>query len=1045
MLSILLLEDSILDAELIQTHLIDGKIKCYLTRVETRLDFLAAIEKKSFDLILADYSLPSFDGISALEIAQAKCPDVPFIFVSATLGEELAVEMLKSGATDYVVKERLGRLVPAVKRALREAQERRDRTLAEVAKQESEERFQIMADTAPVMIWMSDTDKLCYYFNKPWLEFTGRTLAEETGNGWAEGVHPDDFDYCLDIYKTAFDARLEFRMEYRLKRFDGEYRWLLDTAVPRFNTNGTFVGYIGSCIDISDRIQAEYERANALAVAQATAKALADSEARYRAIGESIPFGVWICNPNGSISYLSDSFLELIGMTLEECQQSGLSGKLPPEDIERTCSEWKHCINSGSVWDCEHKFLGIDGNYHTILSRGVPVRDTSGAIANWVGINLDITERKQTEAALQKASQQIVNILESIGDGFASFDREWRYTYINRKGEEILGKERSQLLGQILWEVFPDFKDTPYYEQILQAKAENLNFEYEHCFPALDNKWFAVRWHPTSEGMCAYFQDITERKLTEAALRATEEKLKSFVDTASIGMIFGNIHGDITEANDEFLRIVGYTRHQLHLGELRWIDITPPEYLPLDAEHIQEAQKKGVSTPYEKEYIRPDGSRVWVLVGFILVGQKREDTVAFILDLTERKQLEAALHQRAEELVQANRIKDEFLATLSHELRTPLNAMLGWTQLLRSRKLDEHKTARALETIDRNTKSLAALIEDLLDVSRIITGKLRLNLRPVELISLVEAAIETVVPAAEAKSIQIISLLDGGIGRISGDSNRLQQAIWNLLSNAIKFTPNGGQVTIAIRKVGAEVEGNFCAEIEIRDTGQGINPEFLPHVFDRFSQADSTTTRSYTGLGLGLAIVRHLVELHGGTVKADSQGSGKGAAFTVRLPLFERNRVEGIGMEGETALLSGLRTPESSVYGPLQGLRVLVVEDEVDSREFVRTVLEDAGAQVMTAASAREALEAIKILKPDVLLSDIGMPLEDGYTLIRQVRALSGGADIPAAALTAYARAEDRARSLREGFQIHLPKPVDPDELVAVVASLAGRLKKSNC
>ncbi|HLO51616.1 MAG TPA: PAS domain S-box protein [Kamptonema sp.] len=1031
-LKILLLEDSVLDAELIEAHLIEGAVECDLFRVETRSEFLAALTEKSFDLILADYSLPSFDGISALAIARSNCPEIPFIFVSATLGEELAVETLKNGATDYVVKQRLGRLVPAVKRALRESQERRDRASAEAARQESEDRFQIMADTAPVMIWMSDTDKLYYYFNKRWLEFTGKTLEVEAGNGWTQGIHPEDCQRCVDTYITAFDARLEFKMEYRLQRHDGEYRWLLDTGVPRFGPDGAFVGYIGSCIDIHDRIQAENERAHSLAVAQATAQALAASEARYRAIGESIPFGVWICNADGSVNYISDSFLNLIGMTLEECQQLGLAGRLPPEEVDRTSLEWKKCIESGSVWDCEHKFLGNDGNYRTVLSRGVPVRDASGQILNWVGINLDITERKQVEASLQEANQQIVNILESIDDGFISFDAEWHFIYVNRKAEELLRKTRSQLCGQIFWEVFPQMQDTPYYELILQAKANSATFEYEHFFPPLD-KWFAGRWHPTPEGMCVYFQDISQRKYTEAALKATEEKLKSFVDTASIGIIFGNIYGEITEANDEFLRIVGYTRDRLQRGELRWIDITPPEYLPLDAERIQEAQENGTCTPYEKEYILPDGSRVWVLVGFIVVGEQREETVAFILDLTDRKQLEATLRQRAEELVQANRIKDEFLATLSHELRTPLNAMLGWTQLLRSRKFDEHRTAKALETIDRNTKSLATLIEDLLDVSRIITGKLRLNLRSVDLLSVVEAAIETIVPAAEAKSIQIIPLFSSQIERISGDSGRLQQVVWNLISNAIKFTPNGGRVTIALRKVGNETEEGFSAEIEVSDTGQGISPEFLPYVFDRFSQADSTTTRLYTGLGLGLAIVRHLVELHGGTVKADSPGNGKGSIFTVRLPLPERNKSEELSSHQVSSPIP--------VRNPLEGLRVLVVDDEADSREFVRAVLEDSGAEVIAAASAQEAIETIKILKPDVLLSDIGMPQEDGYALIRQVRALSSGSEIPAAALTAYARAEDRARSLREGFQIHLPKPIDPDELIAVVISLKERLK----
>ena len=350
--------------------------------------------------------------------------------------------------------------------------------------------------------------------------------------------------------------------------------------------------------------------------------------------------------------------------------------------------------------------------------------------------------------------------------------------------------------------------------------------------------------------MSAYIQDISDRKQTEVSLKASEEKLRMLAESNLIGILFGDVDGGISEANDEFLRIVGYRREQLQRGELRWIDMTPPEYLPLDSIGIAEAKAKGVCTPYEKQYIRPDGSRIPVLVGYILLGEKREESVAFILDLTVRKRLEIEQHDRAQELARVNRIKDEFLGTLSHELRTPLNAMLGWAQLLRHRKFDEKTTVRALETIDRNTRSLATLIEDLLDVSQIITGQLSLNLRSMDLISTVEAAIDTLAPAIAAKNIEIITDFDQTAGQIFGDSGRLQQVAWNLLSNAVKFTPDGGQVRVILRKLeGTLASESACCEhlspsveIEVSDTGQGIATEFLPHVFERFSQADSSTT-----------------------------------------------------------------------------------------------------------------------------------------------------------------------------------------------------------
>ncbi len=368
----------------------------------------------------------------------------------------------------------------------------------------------------------------------------------------------------------------------------------------------------------------------------------------------------------------------------------------------------------------------------------------------------------------------------------------------------------------------------------------------------------------------------------------------------------------------------------------------------------------------------------------------------------------------------ANRIKDEFLAVLSHELRTPLNPILGWARLLRTKKYDEATINRALETIERNAKLQTQLIEDLLDVSRILQSKLSLKTCPVDLVFIIKSAIETVQIAADAKSIQIQTLLEPGVRQVLGDLNRLQQIVWNLLANAVKFTPQGGRVEIRLEAVGSQ------AQIQVIDTGKGISADFLPHVFDYFRQADGSTTRVFGGLGLGLAIVRRLVELHGGTVAAESLGEGQGATFTVRLPLMN---VQPKQSEEDKSLDSSLT---------LSGVRVLVVDDDCDSRDFLIFVLEQYGAFAISVASTSEALETLKQFKPDILISDIGMPIEDGYSLIRQVRSLSPeqGANIPAIALTAYAGEMNQQQALVAGFQKHISKPIEPSMLVQVISGL---------
>ncbi|HYV00025.1 MAG TPA: ATP-binding protein [Pyrinomonadaceae bacterium] len=409
------------------------------------------------------------------------------------------------------------------------------------------------------------------------------------------------------------------------------------------------------------------------------------------------------------------------------------------------------------------------------------------------------------------------------------------------------------------------------------------------------------------------------------------------------------------------------------------------------------------------------------------------------IEVKERRQVEERLRlalsgeqiARAEAET-ANRLKDEFLATVSHEIRTPLNAIIGWSHLLRSGRLDEAGTTRAIETIDRNAKTQAQLIEDILDVSRVITGKLRLRNEPVDIASVINAAIDSVQLAIESKDLHLEVTLDPSARHTFGDDGRLQQVVWNLLSNAIKFTPTGGRIKIKVKRA----EGNM--QLRVSDTGHGISPDFVPFIFERFRQADGTSTRSHGGLGLGLAIVRHLVELHGGSIKAESAGVGEGATFTITLPLAPQSRSQRKKVTGR------LRAEEVSLghftsLPLLDGVKVLLVDNDADTLQVVRAMLDGSKAVVQTAASVSEAMETLVWYNPHVLVSDLAMPEEDGYSLIRKVRALGAnkGYQVPAIALTSYVRVEDRARALAAGFNLFVPKPLQPDELITAIVNLA--------
>jgi PAS domain S-box-containing protein len=533
---------------------------------------------------------------------------------------------------------------------------------------------------------------------------------------------------------------------------------------------------------------------------------------------------------------------------------------------------------------------------------------------------------------------------------------------------------------------------------------------------------------------------VLQRESDESgeALRRSESWLAAIVESSDDAIIGETRDGIVTSWNAGARRLFGYTAEEM-VGQpiSRLVPSDRPDDLRMLLEEIQRGKRV---EHLETERVRKDGQRIHVSLTLspIVDSQGRIIGASKIArDVSDRKRIEQErerlleITERARAVAEAaSRAKDAFLATVSHELRTPLSPILAWSTMLRQGALDAQKTERALETIERCARNQAQLVEDLLDMSRIVAGKLRLAVRPVEVAPLVRAAVDVVRHAAEAKEIQLEAVLDPD-GRVSGDPERLQQVVWNLVSNAVKFTPKGGRVQVVLEPVDSHLE------IAVIDSGQGVAPEFLPHVFERFQQADATTTRTHAGLGLGLAIVRHIAELHGGSVHAESPGEGKGSVFTVKLPLLAIARSAGEGERRHPAATRDL--PDDLRRPSLDGLRILVVDDDPDSNEVVRMLLTSCRAEVAVAGSVAQALEVLRRFDAHLLVSDIGMPGEDGYVLIRKLRERDPDRwrPLPAVALTAYSSVEDRIRLFSAGFQAHLTKPVDAAELLALVASLA--------
>ncbi|HEX4946826.1 MAG TPA: PAS domain S-box protein [Blastocatellia bacterium] len=807
---------------------------------------------------------------------------------------------------------------------------------------------------------------------------------------------------------------------------DGREIPIDDSAAPIRDDHGHIIGAVLVFRDVTERKQTE------------------SALARLAAIIESSDDAIVSKDLNGIITSWNKGAETLFGYTAEEVIGKPITILIPPERADEEQQVLRSIRRGEKLDHYETVRQRKDGSPVEISLTISPLRDSTGKIIGASKIARDITPRKRAEEARQKLEyifnhagwavavvNPVTNRLEMINPAFAAMHG---YTV-----EELLGKPFADTFAPAARAELP---------QHIAATNELGDYEYEAIHLRKDGTEFPVHTHVTTfrdpAGRVLYraatFLDLTESKRAEQALRESEERFsKAFKASPMVLTISSLTTGKLIEVNETFVQATGYTRAEA-LGKTT-IELGLWKNPPDREAEMEMVRRIGQVNNLEYVFCTKTGEEIIGLLSAERIeigGQPFALTV--IQDITERKRAEAAREvqlRREQELrhiaEQANRLKDEFLATISHELRTPLNHMLGWVVMLRSGRLTPEKAAAALETIERNVRAQNRLVEDLLDVSRIVSGKMQLQVQSILPAQVLEAAVASARPTAEAKGVRLQVELDARSGHISGDPDRLQQVVWNLLSNAIKFTPPDGQVRVQL------TDTNTHVVITVSDTGEGIAPEFLPFIFDHFSQADGSTKRKHGGLGLGLAIVRHLVELHGGEVSVASPGAGQGTTFTVKLPLMPAPQAEVTPQSAIAYQENGFRT-DAPVQ--LDGVRVLVVDDEADSRQLIAAMLTESRADVQLAGSMNEALAILQSWQPDVLISDIAMPNGDGYDLIRTVRQKDGRREqwFPAIALTAYTRSEDRLRVIKAGYQMHVAKPVEPRELLMVVASLAGRL-----
>lgn len=899
-----------------------------------------------------------------------------------------------------------------------------NRQQAQTALKESEERLKLATVASGMGMWFWDlvadtlewTEQCKAIFGLP-------ADAELSYEKFISILHPDDRDRARKANAQALTNLTEYRLEYRAIWSDGSVHWIAARGRGFYNQAGKPVRMMGTVQDISDRKQIEAQ--------------LRDSEQHLKRVLNSLYTFVGVLTPNGILIEANRPALDAANLQAEDVLGKPFAQTYWWSYSTQSQAQLNEAIQRAAAGEAVRYDVQVRlGAEHYILIDFslIPLFDHNGKVEYLIPSGIDITERKQAEKALKNSEQQLRKVLDSLPVYVGLLTPQGKVVTINQTAlagidtqlEDVLGKT----FAQTPWWTFSAEIQAKINDGIKRAAAgENVRFDTFGRGGGKDNLIlvdFNIIPVFNEDGQVEYLipsgVDISDREASKQALMQREQELKLITEVIPQQIWTASANGEVDYFNQRWLDYTGIPLEEtVNNG---WSINLHPEDSARVIETWAESVISGKKYNIEARLRGADGVYRWFLTKARPLRNQQGKIIRWYgtnTSITRIKELEQRLRQQTEDLIRANQLKDEFMAIVSHELRTPLNPILGWSQLLAAGRLDPEKTAAGISIIERNAKLQAQLIDDLLDVSRILRGKLNLNQTPLSLEMVIKSALTTVQLAAEAKSIQIKTELEPKIGQVAGDAGRLQQIIWNLVSNAIKFTPEGGQVLVKLGKIGTQ------ALIQVQDTGQGIDSEFLPYVFDRFRQAEGGNTRQFGGLGLGLAIVRHLSELHGGTVAVASEGKGKGANFSVKLPLMNIPIAEPID----------INPIEPSVQpNRFSGIKILVVDDEVDSLDILTLVLEQEGAEVISVASAAAGLEVLNESTPDLIVSDIGMPKTDGYTLMSQIRNLSEGKNIPAIALTAYAGEVNQQLSLEAGFNRHLAKPINIPELIAAITEL---------
>ena len=776
---------------------------------------------------------------------------------------------------------------------------------------------------------------------------------------------------------------------------------------------------------------------------------------RYRLLAANTRDIMLFMRPDGRIVEANQAAVAAYGYSEDELRQKSIFDLRDLDTLSEITGQMRQAERAGIFFETVHRRRDGTTFAVEVSARGAVI----GGERLLLSVVRDISERSRTEESLRHSEElfrTMANTAPTIiwtaaPDGTITFQNQQWLSYTGLSPEENDDWQRLVLHPDDYERCRNEWNRALLYG--LEYQIEVRNRRHDGVY-----RWFLTRATPVRDAggrITAWVgstTDIHDRKKAEDALRESEQRLKLALAAGQAGTWEWKILTNELIWSDEYYVVFGLPPGEMKPSMENFINCIHPDDRTRVVSEMQEVLEGRRECEHEFRIVWPDGSVRSVRSKGSRIDPEPGEPVRLVgitLDITERRmaeqerekllERECAAREAAES---ASRAKDEFVAVVSHELRSPLNAMLGWTKVLRGGNVDEATEQHALEIIERSVRMQQQLVEDLLDTARIISGKLRMETGPVDLEQVINAAADVVRPAAEARGVDLHLELQGGDNVITGDADRLQQVVWNLLSNAIKFTSAGGSVTVRLERADPQMQ------ITVSDTGKGIRPALLPFVFDRFHQGDGSSTRRQGGLGLGLALVKHLTELHGGTVRAESPGEGQGATFTVMLPLRAlRPQVKarnGYEIPDTTFRESG----EPELARLLSGVRVLIVDDEADARDMVALLLRGYGAEVMTAASAAEALQVVSEpearKRPEVLVTDIGLPGQDGYWLIEQLRSLApeAGGRIPAIALTAFGRASDRIRALSAGFQTHIPKPVEPAELTLVIARLTGQMEK---